>query len=700
MFTNNYLRQRFNLPHVSLMFGLVVSLALILFFSSCKKKQLIDKGEFSPEFNAMNDSVTRLNATKKEKEGLIYLDTKYNKLSSPTLSDKLQYYRSHFMYSKKVSRDRKQELLYSDTMMNLATKFTNLKQYVYNTADANFAKGDAYFDINQYTSAYRYYYEGYILGKNYIDNSLLAEYTYRMGMVSFRQSHYNLAANYFKESFAQSFAYHDDFRAFYQRQELLNDIGESYLNLGNTDSAALYFNKALVFINKYNERFKDIGYKLDIARAVTWGDQGKVMYEKGDYVEAQKLFQKSINFDLKKSYDNFDAELVEADLADLYLKQHQLKPLFSLLQDLHKQLDTVKNLGALTAWNRLMSAYYVQNKDYAQSLGYYKSYSELKDSLSKLDLFIKETDINQQLANYDKQYQIQALKDNNKLEKIFLYVAILVGIMALVIMLLVFRNWGRSKRDVKAISELNQQINSQKNDLEATLEELKTNSQEKDRILRTVAHDLRNPIGGIVSLTNVMLEDEYTDDQKELISLVNSTSSNTLELINEILEATNHKIGKSNKELVDINSLVSNSVEIMNFKAAEKDQKIITELLDAPEMLLLSRERIWRVISNLISNAIKFSPNGASIRVKLISNDKEVKISVSDNGIGIPDNIKNDVFNIFTNAKRPGTAGEKSFGLGLSICQQIIENHGGKIWFESENNKGTTFFVTLNKPAA
>jgi len=521
-----------------------------------------------------------------------------------------------------------------------------------------------------------------------------------MGMVSFRQSHYNLAANYFKESFAQSFAYHDDFRAFYQRQELLNDIGESYLNLGNTDSAALYFNKALVFINKYNERFKDIGYKLDIARAVTWGDQGKVMYEKGDYVEAQKLFQKSINFDLKKSYDNFDAELVEADLADLYLKQHQLKPLFSLLQDLHKQLDTVKNLGALTAWNRLMSAYYVQNKDYAQSLGYYKSYSELKDSLSKLDLFIKETDINQQLANYDKQYQIQALKDNNKLEKIFLYVAILVGIMALVIMLLVFRNWGRSKRDVKAISELNQQINSQKNDLEATLEELKTNSQEKDRILRTVAHDLRNPIGGIVSLTNVMLEDEYTDDQKELISLVNSTSSNTLELINEILEATNHKIGKSNKELVDINSLVSNSVEIMNFKAAEKDQKIITELLDAPEMLLLSRERIWRVISNLISNAIKFSPNGASIRVKLISNDKEVKISVSDNGIGIPDNIKNDVFNIFTNAKRPGTAGEKSFGLGLSICQQIIENHGGKIWFESENNKGTTFFVTLNKPAA
>jgi two-component system sensor histidine kinase VicK len=700
MFTNNYLRQRFNLPHISLMFGLSVSLASIFFFSSCKKKQPIDKGAFSPEFNAINDTITQLNATKKEKEALIYLDTKYNKLNNPTLSDKIEYYRLHFMYSKKVTRDRKQELLYTDTMMMLAGKFTNLKQYVYNYADANFAKGDAYFDLNQYTNAYRYYYEGYVLGKNYIDNSLLAEYTYRMGMVSFRQSHYKLAVNYFKESFKQSFAYHDDFRAFYQRQELLNDIGESYLNVGNIDSAALYFNKTLAFIDKYNDRFKDIGYKLDIARAVTWGDQGKVMYEKGDYVESQKLFQKSINFDLKKSYDNYDAESVETDLADLYLKQHQLKPLFSLLQDLHKQMDTVKNLEALTAWNRLMSAYYVQNKDYAKSLDYYKNYSELKDSLSKVDLFIKEADINQQLANYDKQYQIQALKDNHKLEKTFLYLAILGGIMALVIMLLVFRNWGRSKRIVKEISELNHQINSQKNDLEATLEELKTNSQEKDRILRTVAHDLRNPIGGIVSLTNVMLEDGYTDDQKELINLVNSTSNNTLELINEILDATNNKIGKSNKELVDINALVSDSVEIMNFKAAEKDQKIVTELLDAPEMLLVSREKVWRVISNLISNAIKFSPTGASIVVKLINDDKEIKICISDDGIGIPDNIKNDIFNIFTDAKRPGTAGEKSFGLGLSICQQIIENHGGKIWFESENHKGTTFYVTLNKPAA
>src|SRR6202000_2828166 len=88
-----------------------------------------------------------------------------------------------------------------------------------------------------------------------------------------------------------------------------------------------------------------------------------------------------------------------------------------------------------------------------------------------------------------------------------------------------------------------------------------------------------------------------------------------------------------------------------------------------------SQEKIWRGLSNLISNAIKFSPNGSPIKGQIDKNDNEVKISVSDKGIGIPDDIKDQVFNIFTNAKRPGTAGEKSFGLGLSICQQIMENH-------------------------
>jgi signal transduction histidine kinase len=81
--------------------------------------------------------------------------------------------------------------------------------------------------------------------------------------------------------------------------------------------------------------------------------------------------------------------------------------------------------------------------------------------------------------------------------------------------------------------------------------------------------------------------------------------------------------------------------------------------------------------------------------VQAEKNENDFRFSVSDNGIGIPDEIKHKVFNMFTDAQRPGTIGEKSFGLGLSICKQIIESHGGKIWFESIASVGTTFFFTL-----
>ena len=121
------------------------------------------------------------------------------------------------------------------------------------------------------------------------------------------------------------------------------------------------------------------------------------------------------------------------------------------------------------------------------------------------------------------------------------------------------------------------------------------------------------------------------------------------------------------------------------------------DTLDAPEELFISREKIWRVISNLISNAIKFSPKGADIHVKVVNEGDNIRISVNDHGIGIPDNIKNQVFNMFTQAKRLGTAGEPSFGLGLSISKQIVESHGGEIWFDSMPEDGTTFYIRLKK---
>ncbi len=669
--------------------------ALLLLLNSCAEKAK-DTGDYSARFKPIFDTVTLYNTTWKNPHRAIkYLDSAYRYVKAPFVGDKFRYYAFHFLYNRKELHNEKVAIAYADSMIAMAKKSITPKQYQENYAEASFAAGDAYADLQQYDEAYKFFYQGYYIGKNGLDDAILAEYTYRMGMMLFKQGHYREAARYFKLSYKQSFAYKDGFRAFYQRQELLDNIGESYKNSGDIDSARLYLKKTLDYIDANAQRFSVDPSKLEVARGVVYGNQGDIALLTGDYAKAGELLKKSIAINLLPHNDNRDAQLTEVKLARLYLKTNRTADLFNVLQTLRKQLDTLNNEEAETSWNKLMSTYYLQQKDDQNALRYLKNYSALKDSMLKRASSLKRTDISQQQASLDKQDQIENLKDHNTLQLIYIYLAVLFSIMAVIIIFLVFRNLKRSKRDVIDVKKLNNQIKLQKTELENTLEDVNQASREKDRILRAVAHDLRNPLGGIAALSSAMVEDTNNEEQNSMINLIKETSFNSLELINEILEAANTATTTFNKEWVEINSLVSNSVELLKFKAAEKKQEIILCLLENPTELLINREKIWRVMSNLISNAIKFSPKGAIINVHMFEKDDGVELCVEDHGIGIPNQLQTQVFNMFTDAKRSGTDGEKSFGLGLSICRQIVEKHSGKIWLKSEVNDGSSFHVYL-----
>jgi signal transduction histidine kinase len=664
-------------------------------FTTCKQKSP-DTGRYSDAFDPINKEVSRLFDINQSDKALQYLDSAYNKLSNPTYSDRFRYYGFYFNYYQKIKQDRQQTLLYADSMMITANKTSAEKHYVENLSEADFAMGDANFHLNRYSDAFQYYYQGYLTGKNYLNNEAFSDYTYRMGMIMYQKGHYKVAANYFKESYKQkSITVSNEFPAFFRKQELLDNIGLSYKHINYNDSALVYFDKALKYIDDNTSLFATRSSSLVMARGVVYGNKAEIYIDEKQYDKAIGLLQKSIAINLQKGFDNNDAQYAEIKLGKIYAAQHNNAQLFGLLTDIRKQLDTVKNMVVEADWNRLMGGYYQQQHDLDKALNHTQEYDRLKDSITKKTSLLRESDVNEQLANYEKEHQITLLSNNNKVQKISLYAIFAFAIMALVILFLIYRNWKTSKGDVLKVSLLNQQINEQNSILENALSELKVSSQEKDRILRTVAHDLRNPIGGIASLTAVMVEDEYTDEQKELINLVKETSYNSLELINEILEATNLASIDLHLEQVEINSLASNSVELLRFKASEKGQNIFFEPLADQQNLLISREKIWRVISNLISNALKFSPYGASIFVKVEKEERQIIVSVKDNGIGIPDKLKDQVFNMFTAAQRPGTAGEKSFGLGLSICKQIMEKSHGKIWFSSDGEHSTTFYIGL-----
>jgi signal transduction histidine kinase len=677
----------------------VILFTFSCFYSACSNRSG-DNQVNSADYKKVMDSTTRYFEANQLQKGIDYLESSTRNPNKLSVAQQHQYYDFHVVYNIYHQKDKEKALLYTDSMLTLfkdpEAKQQNMKLF----GQTHYVRGDLLFDLGHYNQAYIEYDEGKKAVISILDNCSLAEYSYRMGMVMYKQEQYRLAMRYFKKSHSENENCELDFRVFYRRQELLDNIGLCYHKLNQPDSALHYYNEALKYIDAHGYKFPVKKEFMDMARGVIYGNEAETYTGQGNYDKAEALLKRSIAINIKKGNENTDAQLSEVKLARIYLKKRQPDSLLRLLNSLRTHLDSVPNTGAEADWNYLMASYFNTQGYSDKAINYFLAYDKLKEAVDHKDQAFKETNIAEQIKRFEKEYEVETLKKDNDLQNTYLKIAVLFTAMSLIIILLIWQNFRKSKKNIVTLADLNSKINQQNKHLEDAMNELRKSSQEKDRILRTVAHDLRNPLGGIASLTSVMAdENEYTEEQKELLKIIKETSYDSLELINEILEATNTNSTEFTKQWVDINSVLNNSVELLRFKAAEKKQHIDLETLHNSEELMINREKIWRVVSNLISNAIKFSPVGANITVKAVETDKEVLISVNDHGIGIPDNIKNKVFNMFTDAKRPGTLGEKSFGLGLSICRQIIEKHNGNIWFESEPGKGTTFYVSLAKDA-
>ena len=668
----------------------------LMLLNSCVKRQVpFDAAQFQPVIDSAQAEYDNGSAAK----AIAHIDSVFGRYKNIDLGQKFNYYNLNYSYSIHKVKNSAQAMLYADSMLDLFNNPEKKLKYTRDYALANFNKGDLLFDAGRYNEAYRYYYQGKVIANNSFDVCSFSDYSYRMGMIMYKQGHYNEAATYFKNSYSEHSTCTLTFRTFYRRQELLNNAGISYSKINKNDSAMYWFKQGLALIDNNAIRFNSSRNLLDVARGVIYGNQANIYIKQGNYSLAKQLLKKSFDINLRKGNDNQDAQLSELKLAHIYYDSNEQDSLFSLLQTVRQQSDTIKNQDVRADWNYLMAKYLIKKGDAKTALAYFGNYSRLKDSIAAKQKMLKEADVNEQIKRLEKNYEFDKLKRDSEVQNILLKVAVVFAILLLIIISLVYSNWQRSKKNVAKLDDLNNQINEQNITLNNALLELNESSQEKDHILRTVAHDLRNPIGGISSLSGLMLDDAETDEQKQSIGLIKQTSDNSIELINEILEATNNKKTELKKALVDINSIISNSVELLRFKAAEKNQEIKTFLLDKPMELLVNREKIWRVVSNLISNAIKFSPDGSIIWATTQATEDEVEIWVIDSGIGVPDDLKDKIFNIFTEAKRPGTAGEKSFGLGLSICRQIIESHGGKIWFENNPGGGSKFCIRLKKNA-
>ena len=251
------------------------------------------------------------------------------------------------------------------------------------------------------------------------------------------------------------------------------------------------------------------------------------------------------------------------------------------------------------------------------------------------------------------------------------------------------------------LTHLNNELSAMQRELMKKNHELAQLNQQKNYFLGMAAHDLRSPLGAIVSYSEFLLdqEREHTpEDDRELVGVIKKSSEFMFGLINDLLDISKIESGNLNLNLHPLNlaELISLNVEINRVLAAKKGIAIqIASDRILPETVIWDRLKIEQVLNNILGNAIKFSHPDSTVTLSLSGADKNLVIQVEDSGDGLPEEILDQLFIPFSKASRLGTRGEKGTGLGLAIARRIVEGHGGEIRAENMPEGGTRFVVTL-----
>ncbi|MFY7998173.1 MAG: tetratricopeptide repeat-containing sensor histidine kinase [Candidatus Kapaibacteriota bacterium] len=270
------------------------------------------------------------------------------------------------------------------------------------------------------------------------------------------------------------------------------------------------------------------------------------------------------------------------------------------------------------------------------------------------------------------------------------------------------------------LEESHQQLSQALREIQLQNTELSDLNQEKNMILGMVSHDLKNPIGAVQGLSEMMVGEDFTEEQyKEFASVILETSNRMFALVKNFLDVARAEDGRMRMTLIqfDITNVIEMALESFRRQAFEKSITIHYDKPTSPVTVYGDESLVMQVLDNLISNAIKYTPPGKDIAVNIaelqilrhnvtLFNDdmdtldasafvKCVRISITDEGPGLTDLDKTKLFGKFARLSAQPTGGESSTGLGLAITKRLVELMKGRVWCESEFGFGSRFTVEL-----
>ncbi len=499
-------------------------------------------------------------------------------------------------------------------------------------------------------------------------------------------------------------------------------------------------------LGKMDEAFNDYGLLLEYAEELHQSDreadalfhQGQLLSKQQKFNEALDIHKKALAIRRKEKDRNGEAFSLNA-IGELYrlmknydraLANHVAAlEIRQALKDTKGLAESYNNVGALYFQQKnfqraianlelalkagreaqiqeqvlisddYLSQSYKELKEYKKALEYReanvgiqdliqreKDQRKLVDAQNRYDLGKKESEIDQlQSIQIQREAQIEAqVKLRN-----FLFLIIGLGAIIVVLIFYFYILNRRSNKRLKVANEKVQQQNEELQDLNAT----------KDKFFSIIGHDLKGPLNSLTSFSGLLINhtDSLSKDEiKMLAKDLDKSLKNLFALLENLLEWSRAQTGaiEFKPEPFDLNALLEENKELL--KAQAQNKKIAIEHANQTALPIKAHKHsVNTVIRNLVANAIKFTPEGGTVKINAQSGKDEVLITIADTGVGIPASVIDKLFRIDTKHSTKGTADEKGTGLGLILCKEFIEKNGGTIGVQSEEGKGSTFYFTL-----
>ncbi len=516
---------------------------------------------------------------------------------------------------------------------------------------------------------------------------------------------------YHVEDFEQSIKYYNKAIKLDIENEQINilsgiyiNIAQDYLNLKHdVDSAFYYFNKALDASNDYEKDYVELNVNIGI---------GNIYMNEQKYDSAFIYYSKVINSQsVNVAPSNKAAAYINIGI--YYLEKKDYKNADTFLTEGLAIADSAGIINYQNIGLRNMIRLKRETNRFDEGLAYVDVYNLIRDSLEKQNTKQRLEKIKFEKYLADQEYNIRLLEKENILKarlirnrSILLGISIFAALILLIYLINIFINRTKIKRLASELARKNEDLENVNEELNTVNEELTVQqsrlmeaNKTKDKFFAIIGHDLKSPFNSLLGFLSLLTSDWDLLDDVEKKTIVNKLYNNTLgtfKLLEDLLDwgKTQRGLVTLNREVFKIRPIIDEILDVIKSQVKQKEIDLSIRVKDDFEVNTDLR-LFSHIMLNLLNNAIKFTPKGGEISI--VSNDENgvKKICVKDSGIGFPKDKINSVFDFDFNFNRSGTENEKSSGMGLILCSEYARIMEAKLSLESEENKGSTFCLTL-----